>query len=102
MSIAEHSPDHTGSMVSKTDATGNESIKADVDAELERIIPQAFSVRCPETASWVVRRIIAAREYAERVRRWSEGEQQRAKKEEERLTFLFGEQLKKWTLGEIS
>jgi hypothetical protein len=78
------------------------SVEAEVEAELQRTIPPQFSVRDAETAAWVVRRVVAAREYKGRVKVWAEAEQRRAAREEERLMFVFGGQLREWAEAEIA
>src|SRR5687767_12636350 len=78
------------------------AVEAEVEAELHRLVPEAFSVRCPQTAGWVVRRIVEARKYAERVKVWAEVERRRAEAEEQRLLYLFGDQLRGWAEQEIA
>lgn len=78
------------------------AVEAEVEAELQRIVPEAFSVRCPQTAGWVVRRVLQARRYAERVKLWAELERRRAEHEEQRLLFLFEGQLRDWTQNQVA
>ncbi len=78
------------------------AVEAEVEAELQRLVPEAFAVRCADTASWLVRRVLSARAYLERVKMWSEAEQRRARREEERLLLLFGDQLRRWALDEVT
>lgn len=78
------------------------AVEAEVEAELQRIVPEAFSVCCPRTAGWVVRRICAARRYGQQVKLWAELERRRAEAEEQRLLYLFSAQLREWTAGEIA
>jgi hypothetical protein len=62
----------------------------------------AFVVDDEKRANWVVRKVIEARAYGHRVKRWAEHEQHRAVVEEERLVFLFGKQLEAWAATEIA
>ena len=73
-----------------------------IEQEVERTVPDGFRVHDAETASWVVRRIAASREYGSRVRNWAERERRRAEWEEERFLYLFGGQLRAWAEGEIA
>ena len=59
-------------------------------------VPQAFCVHDAATANWVIRKIMEARQYAERTRQRAAAEARRAEREEEFLLFRFGEQLKSW------
>lgn len=76
-------------------------IEDEVDAEIDRTVPQTFTVNSPETAAWLVRRIVAARKYAEKVKLWAELELRRAAREEQRLSFLYGAQLRDWAEAEV-
>ena len=62
----------------------------------------AFCVTDELAANWVVRRIIAARAYADHVKQWAEGELRRAEREEQFFWMRFGPQLKNWTANELS
>jgi hypothetical protein len=62
---------------------------------------QGFSIDNADRANWLVRRIIEARAYADRVRTWSAREERRAKRDEQRLMYLFGRQLEIWTSQEL-
>jgi hypothetical protein len=74
-------------------------------SELVRDAPSSdnlpFTVKDEKSANLVIKKIIAARAYGERVKRWAEDEQRRAEREEERLLFLFGRQLETWAKTEI-
>ncbi len=61
-----------------------------------------FNVSDQVSANWVVRRIIAARAYADHVKQWAEGELRRAEREEQFFWLRFGAQLKNWTANELS
>src|SRR4051794_28526957 len=55
---------------------------AEVDTEVLRSVPKMFVIEDEKSASWLVRKILAARAYASRVKAWSEAEQRRAAREE--------------------
>ena len=71
------------------------------DAETVVAVPDAFHVRDASIANWVVRKVVEARQYAERVQAWADGELRRAKREEEFFLFRFGGQLEQWARQEI-
>jgi hypothetical protein len=73
-----------------------------VDDEILKCIPKAFAIDSPESANWLVRKIVEARQYASRVKAWAEQEQRRAERDEKALMFLFGRQLEAWAAGEIT
>src|SRR5215210_14168 len=74
---------------------------AEVDLEVLRTIPKAFAIDSGSAANWLVRKIISARLYCQRVKEWAEQEQRRAAREEETLMFLFGRQIEGWAKAEI-
>jgi hypothetical protein len=63
---------------------------------------QGFCIDNADRANWLVRRIIEARAYADRVRTWSAREERRAKRDEQRLLYLFGRQLETWVSQELA
>lgn len=65
-------------------------------------VPDAFHVHDEATANWVVRKIVEARRYAERVQAWADAELRRAKREEEFFLYRFGGQLEQWTREELA
>lgn len=71
------------------------------DEELEAQVPERFEVRDEQTANWVVRRIVEARMYAERVQAWAEAEKRRARREEDFFTARFGLDIERWLRGEL-
>jgi hypothetical protein len=75
---------------------------AEVDLEILKTVPKAFAINNAETASWLVRKVLNARRYAERVKQWAEQEQRRAAREEQTLMFLFGRQLETWASDQIA
>jgi hypothetical protein len=77
-------------------------IDAEVDVELLRSVPKAFVVEDERSASWVIRKVVAAREYGERVRDWAAQERRRAEREEMTLMYLFGRQIEQWAGNEIT
>ncbi len=74
---------------------------AEVDPEPPVIVPDAFVVDDASKASWVVRKIVEAREYAQRVQRWWEQELRRVVREETWLLQRFGDELEAWTKAEL-
>ncbi len=60
-----------------------------------------FSVCDERTANWVVKKIIAAREYGQRVKIWAAQELARSERDEERLLYFFGAQLEVWATCEL-
>jgi len=77
------------------------AIDAEVDIEVLKGVPKAFEINSESTANWLVKKVIAARLYAERVAKWAEQEQRRAEREEFTLMFLFGRQIERWARKEI-
>jgi hypothetical protein len=73
----------------------------EVDLELLRAIPKPFSVTDRESANWLVRKIISAREYAAHVQAWATAEKRRAEREEATLMYLFGRQIESWAMDEV-
>lgn len=65
-------------------------------------IDEAFDVHDEASANWVVRRIVEARQYAERVKAWADGELRRARREEEFFLFRYGIQLQEWLRSEMA
>jgi hypothetical protein len=61
-----------------------------------------FCIDSADRANWLVRRIIAARAYGDRVRTWAAKEERRAKRDEQRLLYLFGRQLEAWVSEELA
>lgn len=76
--------------------------EADVDEDIVKSLPEEkFTVRDEDTANWLVRKIVESRLHAQRVAAWSEREQRRCQLIEERLLFLFGNDLRLWTTTEL-
>jgi hypothetical protein len=80
---------------------GPNPLDAEVDIEILKTVPKAFAIDCEDHANWLVRKVLGAREYAQRVRDWSARELARAAREEQTLMFLFGRQIEQWTRAEI-
>ncbi|HWE04319.1 MAG TPA: host-nuclease inhibitor Gam family protein [Tepidisphaeraceae bacterium] len=76
-------------------------LDAEVDIEVMKLVPKRFAVEDEKSANWLVRRIIAARQYGLHVKAWAQHEQRRAEREEMTLLFLFGRQIEMWTRDEI-
>lgn len=76
-----------------------------MSADAEVIVPEiedGFVVRDAASANWVVRRIVEARTYAQRVKAWAELEQRRARREEDFLLRRFGVELEAWARRQIA
>jgi hypothetical protein len=77
------------------------AVDAEVDIEILRVVPQKFSICDERSANWLVRKIIAARDYGQHVKEWAELERRRAEREEQTLLFLFGKQIEAWTKDQV-
>lgn len=77
----------------------NTAITAPISAEIAP--DETFSVVDASSANWVVRKIIEARNYAERVKTWAEGEIKRAEQKEQFFLFHYGRQLEEWAKAQI-
>ena len=64
--------------------------------ELMVAAPEGFCVHDEATANWLVRKIVEARQYAERVQAWAALELRRAEREEQFFMQRFGPQLEAW------
>ena len=73
----------------------------EVDLEVLNVVPKQFVIDCEQHANWLVRKVVSARDYACRVKFFSEQEQRRAAREEQTLMFLFGRQIEAWAKAEI-
>ena len=60
-----------------------------------------FTVQDEASAAWVVRKVIEARAYSERVRAWAAAELRRAEHEESWFLQRFGSQLEGWLRDEL-
>jgi hypothetical protein len=65
-------------------------------------VPAGFEVVDAASASWACRKINEARAHARRSRAWADREIARARRDEERLMFLFGRQLQEFAEREIA
>jgi hypothetical protein len=74
---------------------------ADVDLELLKSVPKRFCIDSENAANWLVRKVVAARNYGVAVKAYSEKELRRASREEEVLLFLFSRQAEEWARVEI-
>ena len=75
---------------------------AETDLQILRDVPQRFVVNDERSANWLVRRIIAARDYGDRVKDWAAQERRRAEREEQTLMYLYGRQIERWVQEEIT
>ena len=73
----------------------------EVDVEILKSVPKQFCIDSEQAANWLVRRVVAAREYGQKVKAFAEQELRRAEREEQTLLFLFGRQIEAWARGEV-
>ena len=78
--------------------------KSDVYEEppYEQSVPENFEVMDEATSNWVVRKIVGARAYAERVEVWAAAETRRARNEEQWFLTRYGGQLEQWVRQELA
>ena len=67
----------------------------------EPVVPDQFVVNDAATANWVVRRIVQARQYRDKVEAWAAGEMRRAEREEAFFLGRFSQQLQAWVKAEL-
>ena len=72
------------------------------DIELLLAPTESFHVRDAESANWVVRKIVEARKYRERVESWAAAEIRRAERQEALFLARFGQELEEWTRHEVA
>jgi len=77
------------------------TIQTDEETAIELTVPEAFHVHDETSANWVVRKIVEARAYADRVQQWAAKEIRRAKREEDFFILRFGGQLEDWARQQI-
>ncbi len=80
-------------MSTETESEIAEAVNIDVD--------DTFHVRDEGSANWVLRKIIEARAYRERVARWAAAETIRAERQEAFLLHRFGSELESWAREQI-
>lgn len=69
--------------------------------DVRPMAPEGFTVRDEASANWVVRKIVEARKYGERVQAWAAAELRRAQREEEFFLHRFGADLERWAREQI-
>jgi hypothetical protein len=74
---------------------------AEVDLDILKSIPKKFCIEDEKTCNWWIKKIVAARNYAEHVKQYAEAEIKRAKREEHTLWFLFARQAEAWLRIEL-
>jgi hypothetical protein len=77
------------------------SLGEELDHEPPVMVPESFVIDHAQKASWAVRKVVEAREYAKRVQQWCERELRRAEQEEAWLLRRFGMELKAWAAAEL-
>ena len=78
-------------MFDETDPPGESQIQVD----------DGFTVKDGVSANWVVRRIVEARRYMDRVEEWGAAEVRRAENEERWLLTRFGGELQEWVRRQL-
>jgi hypothetical protein len=69
---------------------------AEVDIEILKAIPKQFAITDEKTANWLVRKIVAARQYIATVKAWADLETKRAQREEMTLNRQFKLAISNW------
>ena len=76
-------------------------VDAETDLEVMKSVPKQFEITDDKTANWLVKKVMAARAYAQSVKEWADREARRAAREETTLLFLYQRQLETWCRAEI-
>ena len=66
------------------------------------MVDEAFHVRDQQRANWVLKKIIAEREYRARCAAWFEAETRRSERREQFLMHRFGVELEEWTRQQLA
>lgn len=86
---------------SQSDCSEGPPADAEIDIAILRSLPHEFCVADEKSANWLIRKVMASRQYAESVKVWAAQELRRAGREEDVLMRLFGRQLEGWAKAEI-
>src|SRR5688572_19943819 len=73
------------------------TFERDTDEYVPPHVPQGFSIHDESSANWLVRKVVEARKYGERVQVWASAETRRAENEERYFLQRYGLQLQAWT-----
>jgi hypothetical protein len=65
-------------------------------------VDEAFHVRDQPSANWVLKKIIAEREYRARCAAWFDAETRRSERREQFLLHRFGMELEEWTRQQLA
>lgn len=74
----------------------------DGEEHVRATIPEAFSIHDEASASWLVRKVVELRHYANRVREWADRELRSSTRDEEWLLRRFGPELETWLRAELT
>jgi hypothetical protein len=89
----------------RTMALKNEDAVADDGAEsaadLATVVPQQFEVRDRDSAEWLVRKVVEATNYIDRVKHQANREIRRTQRERDFLLLRYGPQLQRWARTEL-
>ena len=96
-------PEHQSqsSCISLDEEIDVDALVADAPVEHRQPSRRTFSIEDQVSANWLVKKVVAARQYAAQVKIWAELELRRSAREEQSLMFLFGRQIEGWTRSEI-
>ncbi len=75
--------------------------ESDIAEAVNIDLDDTFHVRDEGSANWVLRKIIEARAYRERVAKWAAAETVRAERQEAFLLHRFGSELESWAREQI-
>jgi hypothetical protein len=64
--------------------------------------PEQFTIHNHRTANWLVKRIVANRQYGAQVKRWAESELKHVARTEAFLLERYGRQLEQWAVHQIN
>jgi hypothetical protein len=73
----------------------------DLPVAVEVSVPEGFHIDDETKASWAARKILEARAYGQRVKKWADAEMHRADREEQWLMHRFGQELESWARQEL-
>lgn len=89
-------------MTSDTEQHHDEPDSQDADQAVEYGVPDKFAVRDEGSANWVIRKVVEAKAYAQRVATWAEQEKLRAQRQEAFFMQRYGPQLHRWVRQQIA
>jgi hypothetical protein len=79
----------------------DEATKKNCDDGLASLAPEQFEVRDRASAEWLVRKLVEADAYVERVKHQASREIRRTQRERDFLMMRYGPQLQRWTCEQL-